>query len=146
MKILIVASEFNDFITKPLVEGATATLKEAGLKEAEYPLVWVPGAFELPAVAARAARSNGFDAVICLGAVIRGGTPHFDYVAGEAAAGLMQVSIETTVPIVFGVLTTDDTEQALARCGIKGGNKGVDAAKVALQMIKVNAQVDELAK
>lgn len=145
-KILIVASEFNDFITKPLVEGAKATLAEAGMQDSQYPVVWVPGAFELPSVAARAARSKGFQAVICLGAVIRGETPHFDYVAGQAAAGLMQVSIETATPVVFGVLTTDDTEQALARCGAKGGNKGADAAKVALQMIQVNKEVDHLAK
>jgi 6,7-dimethyl-8-ribityllumazine synthase len=143
-RYLILASRFNDMISKALLSGAQEAFEEAGLRKDDVPVIWVPGCFELPAVAARAARSKTFDAVICLGAVIKGDTPHFEHVAGQAAAGLMQVSVDTGVPIIFGVLTTNDEEQALSRCGIKGGNKGVDAAKAALAMTKALNKLKDL--
>jgi 6,7-dimethyl-8-ribityllumazine synthase len=138
MRIAIVAGRFNDHITAPLLDGALATLSKAGLDDA--PVHWVPGAFEIPLVAQRLAVSGRCDAVICLGAVIRGDTPHFDYVAGECAAGIMRVSLDTGVPIVFGVLTTDDLDQALARCGgaaVNGVacNKGEESATTAVEMV-----------
>jgi 6,7-dimethyl-8-ribityllumazine synthase len=145
-RYLIVAGKFNDTITKLLVSGAQEVLQEAGVSANAVDTVWVPGSFEIPVVAAKAARSKSFAAVICLGAVIRGETPHFDFVAGEAASGIMQVSIETGVPVIFGVLTTDTIEQALSRSGIKGGNKGRDAAHAALGTLKALKQVDEIVR
>lgn len=142
-RYLIVASQFNDMISKALMDGATSTLRDAGLSESDVEQIWVPGCFELPVVAAQAARSNRYSGVICLGCVIRGETPHFDFVAGEAARGLMQVGIDTGVPIIFGVLTTDNEQQALARSGLKGGNKGRDAAQAALHMSRVMGQLQE---
>ena len=133
MRIAVVAGRFNDHITKPLLDGALSTLREAGLDD--VPVYWVPGAFEIPLVAQRLAVTSASDAVICLGAVIRGDTPHFDYVAGECAAGIMRVSLATGVPIVFGVLTTDDLDQALARCGGEVGNKGCESAATAIEMV-----------
>lgn len=144
MRILVIAARFNELITKALLEGALDTFKEAGLKESEVKTVWVPGSFEIPAVAAKAAKSGGFDAVVTLGCVIRGETPHFDYVAGEAASGLMKLSVETSLPIIFGILTTDTMDQALARSGLKGGNKGRDAASAALSMIKTMSKLEEM--
>jgi 6,7-dimethyl-8-ribityllumazine synthase len=138
MRIAIVAGRFNDHITTPLLEGALATLGDAGLDD--VPVHWVPGAFEIPLVAQRLATTGGCDAVICLGAVIRGDTPHFDYVAGECAAGIMRVSLDTGVPIVFGVLTTDDLDQALARCGGEVGNKGCESAATAVEMVDLLRQ------
>jgi 6,7-dimethyl-8-ribityllumazine synthase len=143
-RYLILASRFNDLISKALLSGAQEAFDEAGVRKDDIEVLWAPGCFELPALAARAARSRAFDAVVCLGAVIRGGTPHFDYVAGQAAAGLMQVSVETGVPVIFGVLTTDTEEQALSRCGLKGGNKGADAAKTAVAMTKATRRLVEL--
>lgn len=140
---LILVSRFNELITKALLTGAEDALAEAGATE--HDTLWVPGCFELPMLAAQAARSGAYASVICLGAVIRGETPHFDYVAGETAAGLMRVGIETGVPVIFGVLTTDTADQALARCGIKGGNKGREAAATALAMIKTKGRLTELA-
>jgi 6,7-dimethyl-8-ribityllumazine synthase len=137
MHIAVVAGRFNDHVTKPLLEGALTTFEAAGLDE--VPVHWVPGAFEIPLVAQRLAGSNRFDAVVCLGAVIRGDTPHFDYVAGACASGVARVSLDTGVPVIFGVLTTDDLEQALARCGGAGGdtgtNKGAEAARTAVEMV-----------
>ena len=141
---LILVSRFNELITKSLLSGAEDALQDAGVAESERDILWVPGCFELPALAAQAARSGSYASVVCLGAVIRGETPHFDLVAGEAAAGLMRVSVETTVPIVFGVLTTDNAEQALARCGIKGGNKGREAVVTALDTLKTKSRLAEL--
>ncbi|NDE14426.1 6,7-dimethyl-8-ribityllumazine synthase [bacterium] len=135
-KILIVVARFNDMITRSLLVGATDCLRDSGVHDADVQVVWVPGSFEIPVVAAKAARSGKYAAVICLGAVIRGETPHFDFVAGQAASGCMSVALETGLPVIFGVLTTDTIEQALARSGIKGGNKGRDAAQAALEMIK----------
>lgn len=133
MHIAVVAGRFNDHVTTPLLDGALATLGRAGLDD--VPVHWVPGAFEIPLVARRLATTGGCDAVICLGAVIRGDTPHFDYVAGECASGIMRVSLDTGVPIVFGVLTVDDVDQALARCGGAAGNKGEESATTAVEMV-----------
>lgn len=145
-KILIVAGRFNELVTRSLVAGAVDTLKAAGIHDQQVYTSWVPGAFEIPVVAAKAARSKGFAAVICLGAVIRGNTAHFDYVAGPTASGIMNVSIETEIPVIFGVLTTDTVEQALDRSGLKLGNKGSEAAKTALEMIKTLKDVEEWSK
>ncbi|MCX6105682.1 MAG: 6,7-dimethyl-8-ribityllumazine synthase [Proteobacteria bacterium] len=143
-RFLVLASRFNDTITKALLSGAQDTLSSAGVADANVDLLWVPGAFELATVAAQAAKSKAYGAIICLGAVIRGDTPHFDLVAGQAAAGLQRVGIETGIPVIFGVLSTDTVEQALTRSGIKGGNKGVDAAQAALSMVKTMARLAEL--
>jgi 6,7-dimethyl-8-ribityllumazine synthase len=131
-RIAIAASRFNRFIVEQLVEGARDALERRGV---EPTLVWVPGAFELPLLADRLAASGRFDAVIALGAVIRGGTPHFEYVAGACASGLARVALDRGVPVSFGVLTTDDVEQALERAGTGEGNKGFDAAVTALEMV-----------
>jgi 6,7-dimethyl-8-ribityllumazine synthase len=140
--VLIIAGKFNDLITRSLVDGANDVLKEGGYKEDKIALMWVPGAYEMPGLAAKAARSSEFDAVICLGAVIRGATAHFDYVAGPCASGLMSVSVETEVPVIFGVLTTDTVEQALNRAGLKLGNKGAESAETALKMIETYKKID----
>lgn len=145
-RYLIVAARFNDLITKALLSGAQETFKDAGLADRDVDMLWVPGCFELPVVAAKAANSGRYVGIVALGAVIRGDTPHFDYVAGEAARGLMDVSRETGVPVIFGVLTTDTVEQALNRSGIKGGNKGADAARAALAMAKTMSRLEELTK
>ena len=139
--VLIVAGKFNDLITRSLVDGAKDVLKES-IQKIKIALMWVPGAFEMPGLAAKAARSGKFDAVICLGAVIRGATAHFDYVAGPCASGLMNVSIETETPVIFGVLTTDTVEQALNRAGLKLGNKGAESAETALKMIETYKKID----
>ena len=146
MRIAIVAGRFNDHITAPLLDGARATLSKAGLDD--VPVHWVPGAFEIPLVAQRLATTGACDAVICLGAVIRGDTPHFDYVAGECAAGIMRVSLDTGVPVVFGVLTVDDLDQALARCGGDAHhgvacNKGEESATTAVEMVSLLRQISE---
>jgi len=145
-KILIVASKFNNYITKPMHLGAIETLKEDGISEANIETIWVPGCFELPTIAAKAAKSGCWSAIICLGVVIRGETPHFDYVAGQAAAGIMKAGTDSGVPVIFGVLTTDTVEQALNRAGIKYGNKGADAAKTAITMIKCMSRLEELSR
>jgi 6,7-dimethyl-8-ribityllumazine synthase len=134
-RIAVVASRFNRFIVEQLVAGVRDALDRRGVDSDNQTLVWVPGAFELPLVTARLAASDRFDAVIALGAVIRGGTPHFDYVAGTCANGLARVALDANVPVIFGVLTTDDVEQALERAGTGEGNKGFDAAITALEMI-----------
>lgn len=136
-KYLIVVAKFNDMITRCLLSGAQDVFTEQGIKDVE--VVWVPGCFELPVVAAKAARSGKYAAIVTLGAVIRGETPHFDFVAGEAARGVMDVTIETEVPVIFGVLTTNTVEQALNRSGIKHGNKGRDSASAAIQMVNTLA-------
>jgi 6,7-dimethyl-8-ribityllumazine synthase len=139
MRIAVVAGRFNDHITVPLLDGALRTLRDAGLDA--VPVHWVPGAFEIPLVAQRLAGSGECDAVICLGAVIRGDTPHFDFVARECAAGIARVSLDTGVPVVFGVLTTDDLDQALARCGGVVGNKGEESAATAVEMVNLLRQL-----
>jgi 6,7-dimethyl-8-ribityllumazine synthase len=133
--IAIVASEFNHFIVQQLVDGAVDALGRNGVAEKNISLVWVPGAFELPLAANVLAKAGRHDAVIALGAVIRGGTPHFDYVAGECSRGIAQVGLEHGLPAIFGVLTTDNVDQALERAGSGAGNKGFDTAVAALQMI-----------
>lgn len=135
MKLGLVAGRFNDFITSRLVEGALDTLKRHGADEDDQTVVWVPGAFEIPLAAQRMASSGRYDAVIALGAVIRGATPHFDYVAAEVSKGVAQASLATGVPIIFGVLTTDTIEQAVERAGTKSGNKGASAALAAVEMV-----------
>lgn len=142
-RILVIASRFNELVTKSLMDGAVTTLLESDVAEKDICKVWVPGVFEIPVVAAKAARSGKFDAVICLGAVIRGATAHFDFVAGPVASGLMSLSVETEVPVIFGVLTTDTVEQALDRAGLKLGNKGSEAAHTALSTIRTLNRVTE---
>jgi len=136
MSIAVVAGRFNHFIVDELVSGARDALARQGIDESRQALVWVPGAFEIPLAADRLAASRKYDAVIALGAVIRGGTPHFDFVAGECASGLTRVSLDRGVPVIFGVLTTDTVEQALERAGTGQGNKGYDAAMTAIEMVE----------
>ena len=135
MKFGIVASRFNDFISGRLIEGAIDTLIRAGADEKDIVIYKVPGAFELPLTAKKLAKSNRFDAIICLGAVIRGATPHFEYISAEVSKGIASVGLETEIPVVFGVLTTDTIEQAIERAGTKSGNKGADAAMSAIEMV-----------
>ena len=133
-RFAIVASRFNDFITNRLVEGAMDCILRHGGSEENVTVVRVPGAFEIPLAASKLAKSGRYEAVICLGAVIRGATPHFDYVAAEASKGIAQVTLSTGVPVIFGVLTTESIEQAVERAGSKSGNKGWDAALSAIEM------------
>jgi len=135
MKFGLVASRFNDFICGRLIEGAIDALTRAGADEKDIQIYKVPGAFELPLMAKKLAQTGRFDAVICLGAVIRGATPHFEYISAEVAKGIANVGLETEVPIAFGVLTTDTIEQAIERAGTKAGNKGWDAAMSAIEMV-----------
>lgn len=134
LKIAIVVSRFNEFISGKLVEGALDALVRHNVSEDDISVVWVPGSYEIPLVAKRLAAGAKYDAVICLGAVIRGATPHFDYVASEVAKGVALAGLETGVPVIFGVLTTDTIEQAVERAGTKAGNKGWDAAVSAIEM------------
>lgn len=133
-KFGIVVSRFNDFISKRLLEGAVDTLIRHGAKENEIEAVWTPGAFEIPIVANKLVKSKKYDAVICLGAVIKGSTPHFEYVANEAAKGIAKISLDTGVPVIFGIITAETLEQAIERAGTKDGNKGRDAALSAIEM------------
>lgn len=137
LKFGIVVSRFNEFITARLLEGAEDALARHGAKAEDIEAVKVPGSFEIPLLAKRLAQSGRFDAVICLGTVIRGATPHFEYVASEVTKGIAQVSLETGVPVSFGILTTDTIEQAVERAGTKSGNKGWDAALSAIEMAQV---------
>lgn len=136
-RFAIVASRFNGFIVEGLIAGAVDTLRRHGVAEANIDLIRVPGAFEMPLVAQRLAASERYEAIIALGAVIRGATPHFDYVAGECAKGLAAVALDQDLPVGFGVLTTDTIEQAVERAGTKAGNKGVDAALSVLEMVSL---------
>ncbi len=133
-KFAIVQSRFNEFIVQKLVEGALECLKRHGAMDSNIDIVKVPGAFEIPLAAAKIAEQKKYDAIICLGAVIRGATPHFDYVAGTASSGISQVALKYGIPVSFGVLTTDTIEQAIERAGTKAGNKGWDAALTAIEM------------
>lgn len=141
MKIAIVASRFNEFITNKLIGGAEDCLLRHGVAENDIVLAWVPGAFEIPMIAKKLAASGKYDAVICLGAVIRGATSHYDYVCAEVSKGIAQASMETGVPVLFGVLTTDTIEQAIERAGTKAGNKGTDCAMGALEMANLLKEV-----
>lgn len=135
--ITLVIARFNEFVVDSLLKGALDALKRHGVQEKQITIVKVPGAFELPLAAQKAAEQDACEAVIVLGAVIRGGTPHFDYVAGQAASGIAQVALNSKKPVVFGLLTTDTIEQAIERSGTKAGNKGADAALTAIEMISL---------
>ncbi|KPB03188.1 6,7-dimethyl-8-ribityllumazine synthase [Sutcliffiella horikoshii] len=134
LKVGIVVGRFNEFITSKLLGGAQDALKRHGVEEDQVDVAWVPGAFEIPLVAKRMADSGKYDAVITLGTVIRGSTPHFDYVCNEAAKGVSQASMQSGIPVIFGVLTTETIEQAIERAGTKAGNKGWEAAAAAIEM------------
>ena len=137
ISIGIVVGRFNEFIVSKLLGGALDGLKRHGLEEENIEIAWVPGAFEIPLIAKKMAKSNKYDAIICLGAVIKGSTPHFDYVCAEASKGIASVSLSTEVPVIFGVLTTDSIEQAIERAGTKAGNKGYDSAVSAIEMANI---------
>jgi 6,7-dimethyl-8-ribityllumazine synthase len=136
-KFSIVASRFNDFMTKELVAGCVDTLVRHGAAGDDLTVTWVPGAFEIPAVAQKLAKTKDYDAVICLGTVIRGATPHFDYIASEVAKGIARVSESTGIPAIFGIITADTIEQAVERSGAKDGNKGSAAALSAIEMVNI---------
>ena len=133
-KFVVVVSRFNEFISSRLLAGAQDALIRHGAKEADIDIAWVPGSFEIPLIAQKVAGSKKYSAVICLGAIIRGGTPHFDYVAAEASKGVAKVSLDTGVPVIFGIITADTLEQAIERAGVKEGNMGAKAAMSAIEM------------
>ena len=137
LKIGIVAARFNEFIVSKLIGGAEDALKRHGVREDDIELAWVPGAFEIPLIAQKMAHSKKYDAVICLGAVIKGATSHYDYVCAEVSKGIATVSLNSNIPVMFGVLTTDSIEQAIERAGTKAGNKGFDVAVSAIEMCNV---------
>ena len=140
-KFVIVISRFNEFISSKLLEGCIDTLSRHGAQESAIDVVWVPGAFEIPMLALKCAKSKKYDAVICLGTVIRGATPHFEFVASEAAKGIAKASLDTNIPCIFGVITADNIEQAIERAGTKDGNKGRDAALSAIEMANLYGKV-----
>lgn len=142
MKVGIVAARFNEFITSKLVGGAMDGLTRHNVKEEDIQVAWVPGAFEIPLIASKMARSGKYDAVICAGAVIRGNTSHYDYVCNEVSKGIASVSLETGVPVLFGVLTTENIEQAIERAGTKAGNKGYDCALSAIEMVNLIKELE----
>ncbi|MDD3089607.1 MAG: 6,7-dimethyl-8-ribityllumazine synthase [Candidatus Omnitrophica bacterium] len=137
----IIVSRFNEFISSKLLEGAVDTLVKHGVKQDEMSVVWVPGSFEIPMVAKKMAAGKKYDALICLGTIIRGETPHFDFVAAEAAKGVAAVGMQSDIPCVFGIITSDNLEQAIDRAGTKSGNKGRDAAVTAIEMVNLYAQL-----
>jgi 6,7-dimethyl-8-ribityllumazine synthase len=137
VKIGIVVSRFNIFITQKLLEGALDILRRHKVSEENIYITWVPGAFEIPLIAKKLAETKKFDAILCLGTIIRGATPHFEYIAAETSKGIAQVMLETGIPVIFGILTTDTIEQAIERAGTKAGNKGAEAALAALEMINL---------
>ena len=137
IKIGIVAARFNEFITSKLLDGALDALKRMGVEDSQIEVAWVPGAFEIPLIASKMAASKRYDAVICLGAVIRGSTSHYDYVCNEVSKGIAQTSLSTGVPVLFGILTTENIEQAIERAGTKAGNKGFDCAQSAVEMVNL---------
>lgn len=137
IKVAIVAGRFNEFITSKLISGAEDALKRHGVSEDNIDLAWVPGAFEIPLIAKKMCNCKKYDAVICLGAVIRGSTSHYDYVCSEVSKGIASVSLESGIPVIFGVLTTDTIEQAIERSGTKSGNKGFESAVTAIEMINL---------
>ena len=142
IRIGIVAARFNEFITNKLLGGAMDGLVRHGVQEADIHVAWVPGAFEIPLIASKMAKSGKYDAVICLGAVIRGSTSHYDYVCAEVSKGIATVSLNTDVPVMFGVLTTDTIEQAIERAGTKAGNKGFDCAVGAIEMVNLIREIE----
>ena len=137
IKIGIVAARFSEFITSKLLDGALDALKRMGVEDSQIEVAWVPGAFEIPLIASKMAGSKRYDAVICLGAVIRGSTSHYDYVCNEVSKGIAQTSLSTGVPVLFGILTTENIEQAMERAGTKAGNKGFDCAQSAVEMVNL---------
>lgn len=141
LKIGIIVGRFNEFIGSKLLGGALDGLKRHGVQDGDIEIAWVPGAFEIPLVADKMAKSNKYDAVICLGAVIKGSTPHFDFVSAEVSKGIATVSLNTGKPVIFGVLTTDSIEQAIERAGTKSGNKGYDAAITAIEMANLLKEI-----
>jgi 6,7-dimethyl-8-ribityllumazine synthase len=141
MRFGIVVSRFNEFMSSRLLEGAQDTLARQGADEKDVSVVWVPGSFEIPPIALRLARTKKYDAVICLGTVIRGETPHFDYISGEVAKGIANVALRENVPCIFGIITADTLEQAIERAGTKSGNKGRDAALSAIEMADLYKRV-----
>lgn len=143
LKFAVVESRWNDYLTSRLTEGAVDTLRKHGADEDSIEIFKVPGSFELSAAAAKIAAKREFDAIICLGVVIRGETPHFDYVAGSAASGIAKVSIDFAVPVMFGVITADTVEQALNRAGLKAGNKGIEAATAAIEMANLYKEIGD---
>lgn len=142
IKVGIVAARFNEFITNKLLSGAMDGLLRHDVKEEDVSVAWVPGAFEIPLIAEKMAASGKYDAVICLGAVIRGSTSHYDYVCSEVSKGIANVSLQTGVPVMFGVLTTDSIEQAIERAGTKAGNKGFDCAVGAIEMVNLIREIE----
>ena len=142
IRVGIVCSRFNEFITSRLLGGALDGLRRRGVDEDDVAVAWVPGAFEIPVVAKRMARSGRYDAVICLGAVIRGSTSHYDYVCSEVSKGIAAVELETGLPVMFGVLTTENIEQAIERAGSKAGNKGGECAEGAIEMVNLMREID----
>ncbi len=143
LRFAVVVSRFNELITSQLLQGALEALRRHGAADEDVTVAWVPGAFEIPVAASRMARTGRFDAVIAIGAVIRGATAHFDYVAGGAASGVSQAALQSGVPVIFGILTTDTIEQALERAGTKAGNKGWDAAVAAVEMANLMKRIDD---
>ena len=144
LRFAVVVSRFNEFIGTRLLNGALDALVRHGVSEADVDVAYVPGAFEIPFIAQRMAKSGAYAAVVCVGAVIRGATPHFDYIAAEVSKGIANVGLETGVPIIFGVITADNLEQAIERAGTKAGNKGFDAAVSAIEMANLMASLSEL--
>ena len=142
IRVGIVAARFNEFITSKLLSGAMDGLLRHGVREEEVQVAWVPGAFEIPLIASKMAKSGRYDAVICLGAVIRGSTSHYDYVCNEVSKGIAAVSLETGVPVLFGVLTTENIQQAIERAGTKAGNKGYDCALSAIEMVNLVRELE----
>ncbi|MDY5021426.1 MAG: 6,7-dimethyl-8-ribityllumazine synthase [Blautia sp.] len=142
IKIGIVAARFNEFITSKLLSGAVDGLLRHDVKEEDIDVAWVPGAFEIPLIASKMAKSGKYDAVICLGAVIRGSTSHYDYVCSEVSKGIASVSLNSDIPVMFGVLTTDNIEQAIERAGTKAGNKGYDCALGAIEMVNLIREIE----
>lgn len=145
VKFGIVVSRFNELLSSRLLEGALDCLRRHGATDDAITVVWTPGAFEIPVVAKRLARRSSFDAIVCLGVVIRGGTPHFEYIAAEAAKGVAKVGLDEEVPVIFGIVTADTIEQAIERAGAKAGNKGWQAALSAIEMANLSAALDEAA-
>lgn len=143
IRVGIVASRFNEFITNKLVGGALDGLKRHNVDEAQVDVAWVPGAFEIPLIASKMAKSGKYDAVICVGAVIRGNTSHYDYVCNEVSKGIASVSLDSGIPVLFGVLTTENIEQAIERAGTKAGNKGYDCALSAIEMVNLIREIEK---
>ena len=141
-KFAIIVSRFNELVTQRLLDGAQDRLIRSGVKKESFDIVWTPGSFEIPLIARKLVQTKKYDAIICLGAIIKGDTPHFDYIASESAKGIAQVSLESGIPIEFGIITAETTEQAMERAGIKRGNKGAQAAEAAIEMVNILEQLD----